>query len=252
MKAYTRIFLLASISCALWMPRIVFAQRFTSPNPSELAPPANKTSDVKGELAFEALRSGKLEDARNYLKGANPESPYAMFVRAAFTQDGVAAANMYKMVVAENEGTPIAREALIQLYRYHYATGQYAAAHRDYVELKKFALPPPVSDPLGLVDSLDIIPHYQINEPAQPVAAATQATPSIYLVQVGVFTTRDNARRYVQDLKAYGVNGRVFPKDIGGRTLYGVSVGSFSDQDAAQAMVNNLKSRSINAIVVEK
>ena len=240
----------------------MFAQRFTGQGPSGVAQPAGTTSDVDGELAFEALRSGKLEDARNYLKAANPGSPYAMFVRAALTQDGVTAANMYKMVVAENEGTPIAREALIQLYRYHYATGQYAAAHRDYVELKKFALPPPVSDPLGLVDSLEDIPHSQSNEPAQPVAAppeksaqvsaAAQATPSIYLVQVGVFTTRDNARRYVHDLKVYGVNGKVFPKDIGGRTLYGVSVGSFTDQDAAQAMVDNLKSRSINAIVVEK
>ena len=262
MKLHIKLLLISSVLCAVWIPGNAFGQRFTGAGPSTLGPVVDTNSDVDGELAFEALRSGKLEDARNYLNGANPESPYAMFVRAALTQDGVTAANMYKMIVAENEGTPIAREALVQLYRYHYATGQYGAAHRDYVELKKFALPPPVSDPLGLVDSIDIVPHYQINEPAQPVAvspeksapvtAATQATPSIYLVQVGVFTTRDNARRYIRDLKVYGVNGRVFPKDIGGRTLYGVSAGSFSDQGAAQAMVNNLKSRSINAIVVEK
>lgn len=262
MKSHIKLLLIASVFYALWIPGNAFGQRFTGAGPSTLGPVADTNSDVDGELAFEALRSGKLEDARNYLNGANPESPYAMFVRAALTQDGVTAANMYKMIVAENEGTPIAREALVQLYRYHYATGQYGAAHRDYVELKKFALPPPVSDPLGLVDSLQEIPHPQADEPARSFAASTvtpapesaagQVKPIIYIVQVGVFTTSGNARRFIRDLKAYGVKGNIFPKDISGRALYGVSAGSFSDEGAAQAMVNNLKSRSINAIVVEK
>jgi hypothetical protein len=262
MRTYTRFIVIASFSCALLGPHIALAQRFTTNGPSSLAPATGTKSDVEGQLAFEALRSGKIDEARRYLNGADPESPYAMFVRAALTKDGVTAANMYKMIVAENEGTPIAREALIQLYRYHYATGQYQAAHRDYVELEKFALPPPVSDPVGLADSLQSIPQFQPKESVQPaavppetpapVSVAAPVKPTIYLVQVGVFTTRDNAWKFVQDLKVYGVTGKVFPKDIGGRTFYGVSAGTFSDQGAAQDRANNLKSRSINAIVVEQ
>ncbi|MCL5020618.1 MAG: hypothetical protein M1339_02925, partial [Bacteroidetes bacterium] len=124
----------------------VLAQRFTSSGPSQLTQKGDTAADRNGELAYEALKSGNLEDARGFLDDANPGSPYAMFVRAALTQDAVTAADMYKEIVAENEGTPIAREALIQLYRYHYAAGQYAAAHRDYIELQKFPLPPPVSE----------------------------------------------------------------------------------------------------------
>lgn len=241
------------------LPGTVMAQRFTSGVTSRLHGKVDK-SDENAQLAYEALKSGKLEDARNYLDDANAENPYAMFVRAALTQDGAAAADLYKEIVAENEGTPIAREALIQLYRYHYAAGEYAAAERDYIELQKFPLPPPVPDPIGLQDSLQSGQAFHVAD-ERPPAQASPSVPSVptpsahqttYLVQVGVFTTADNARRYVQDLKVYGVHGRVFKKDIGGRTFYGVSAGAFSDRSAAEEMAKNLKSRSVNCIVVEK
>ncbi|HQT92844.1 MAG TPA: SPOR domain-containing protein, partial [Candidatus Kryptobacter bacterium] len=72
------------------------------------------------------------------------------------------------------------------------------------------------------------------------------------LVQVGVFTTADNARKFVQSLKMYGVTGTLFTKSDGGRTLYGVSAGSFSSREAADDMAANLKSRSIDCIVVQE
>ncbi len=243
------------------MPRSAFAQRFTSEGPMQSMRVTDSTSDTNGELAYEALKAGKVEEARDYLDDADLESPYALFVRAALTQDAVTASNIYKEIVAENEGKPIAREALIQLYEYHYAAGQYAAAHRDYVELKKFPLPPPVSDPLGLADSLQDLPAFEPPAaspaagpavPPSPEPAATQSQPTLYIVQVGVFTTAENARKFIQDLRVYGVKGKVFPKDLGGRTLYGVSAGTFSDRKAAEDMAANLKSRSVNSIVVEQ
>lgn len=261
MKLYAIIACLIMI-CVLSAPRSAFAQRFTSSGPMQSGRVTDSTSDTNGELAYEALKAGKLEDARDYLDDADLESPYAMFVRAALTEDAVTASNIYREIVAENEGKPIARQALIELYKYHYAAGQYAAAHRDYIELQKFPLPPPVSDPLGLKDSLQDMPAFQpqasgpassgaAGTPATP-PAADQAQPALYIVQVGVFTTADNARKFIQNLKVYGVNGKVFPKDIGGRTLYGVSAGTFSSRKAADDMAANLKSRSVNCIVVEK
>lgn len=238
---------------------MALAQRFTVPQVPELNQKADTNVDENAELAYEALKAGKLDDARDYLDDANPESPYALFVRAALTEDGVTAANMYKEIVAENEGTPIAREALIELYRYHYAAGQYAAAHRDYIELQKFPFPPPVPDPIGLSDSLQNEPAYQAPKPvhasaapAAPAKVSPSIQPKVYLVQVGVFTTAGNAHRYVQDLKVYGVAGKVFRKDIGGRTYYAVSAGSFSSRNAAEDMAKDLKSRSVDCIVVEK
>lgn len=241
------------VFASLYIPQRALAQRFTSAGPSQSVDKTD-TTDRNAELSYEALKAGRIEDARNYLDDANQESPYAMFVRAALTQDAVTAADLYKEIVAENEGKPIARQALLQLYRYYYAAGEYAAAHQDYVELQKFALPPPVSDPLGLADSVQGIPAFQVPQPSvsssQAKAAPTQ--PTTYLVQVGVFTNAENARAFLEQLKVHGVNGRIFPKNVDGRGLYGVSAGAFSSLAAAQEMARNLKSRSVNCVVVKK
>ncbi len=235
-------------------PRQIFAQRFTSSEPSQPVVKADTLADDNARLAYDALRSGKLDDARDYLDDADPQDPYAMFVHAALTQDAVTASNMYREIIAENEGTPIAREALLQLYRYHYAAGEYNSAHRDYVELKKFSVAPGVPDPLGLKDSLEALPASTVQQPpeAPQTDMSPAARPPVYLVQVGVFTTADNARKFVQSLKMYGVTGTLFEKSNGGRTLYGVSAGSFSSREAADDMATNLKGRSIDCIVVQK
>jgi SPOR domain len=235
-------------------PRQILAQRFTSSGPSLPVMKTDTIADDNARLAYNALKAGNVDDARDYLDDADPQDPYAMFVRAALTEDAVTASNMYKEIIAENEGTRIAREALIQLYKYHYAAGEYNSAHRDYVELKKFSVPPGVPDPLGLRDSLQALPVSPAQQspetPQTDVSAASH--PPVYLVQVGVFTTADNARKFVQSLKMYDVTGTLFTKSDGGRTLYGVSAGSFSSRDAAEDMAANLKSRSIDCIVVQR
>jgi SPOR domain len=238
----------------LCVPGHAFAQRFTSGATQHPVQPADTLADENGRLAYEALEAGKVDEARDYLDDANPQGPYAAFVRAALTKDAITAANMYKEIVAEYRGKAIAREALIRLYKYHYAAGDYSSAHRDYVELKKFSPPAQLPDPLGLKDSLQLLPappDTQSEAAAETVEDSPVAPPT-YLVQVGVFTTADNARRFIQNLKMYGITGTLFTKDDGGRTLYGVSAGSFSDRAAAEDMVANLKGRSIDCMVVQK
>lgn len=235
-------------------PQHVFAQRFTASGPSGQIQKADTLGNDNGRRAYDALKSGELDDARDYLDDADPQDPYAVFVRAALTQDATTAAGMYKEIVAENEGEPIAREALLQLYRFHFAAGDYNSAHRDYIELKKFALPPQVSDPLGFKDSLQALPASPLPQPSDvsPAADKPVTQPTLYRVQLGVFTTPENARNFVQSLKMYGVTGALFTKDDAGRTLYGVSAGTFSSRDAAEDMAASLKKRSIDCIVVEK
>ena len=250
MKSLLRIAFGVTLFACVVTARVGFAQRFTSaPQGGQTA---DSTYDNKGELAYEALESGNLDDARNYLDAADPGDPYAMFVRASLTSDALTAANMYKEIVAENEGKPIAREALVQLFNYHYAKGDYQAAHSDYLELKKFPIPPPVSDPIGLRDSLQSAPVVQAPRPQPPAEEAGKSAPRSFIVQLGVFTTPENAQRYIQKLRTYGVTATVFTKDGGGRTLYGVSAGSFPSRDGAQDLANDLKGRAIDCIVVQR
>ncbi len=240
-------------SCIL-APGAVFAQRFTSEGGANRPQSAGVSGDRNAEQAYLSLKAGILNDARKYLTGANPSDPFAVFVRAALTPDAAEAADMYKEIVAENPGTPIAREALLQLYKYHYAAGDYRDAHTDYLELRKLSpTMPQLVDPLGFEDTLHLPPT--VAKPQASGIAAEPGQPSsgvLFTVQVGAFSTPENAQRFVSDLKNKGVSAAVFTKVDAGRTLYAVSAGTFSTREAAEAYAAELKGRSVNSIVVQR
>ncbi len=229
------------------------AQRFSSGPPSSQMSPQG--GDENALRAFEAYKAGNIDLARKYLGDSKQSDPYAMFVNAALDPDAVEAADMYKEIVAENHGRPVAGEALLKLYKYHYATGDYQSARTDYVELKKYPTAGEVADPSGLEDSL--ITPARASAPITPSVTTSAAdngperASTKFIVQVGVFTTLENARNFIGDLRDNGIEGTVFTKDAGGRSLYGVSAGTFSSRDAAEDYARELKSRSVDCIVVE-
>lgn len=231
----------------------VFAQRFTSEGQSQQVQKVEPTVDQNAAQAYMALKEGNLDDARRYLAEANSSDPFAMFVRAALTSDATEAADVYKEIIAENEGKPIAREALLQLYKYHFAAGDYNAAHADYLSLRKFPMLTQLTDPLGFEDSLQTrAPSVQL-QTVQPRPGVNTAPQSgNFAVQVGVFSTSQNARKFVESLRMKGINGTIFTKVESDRMLYAVSAGSFSTRGAAQSFATNLKNRSIDCVVVQR
>ncbi len=85
--------------------------------------------------------------------------------------------------------------------------------------------------------------------PAKPAAQAKQAAPAQakaaggkYFVQVGSFSSSENAEKLVKRLKAQGYGGsRQKRADSGGKVLYRVQAGSFPDKAAAEAALKALK-----------
>ncbi len=230
-----------------------FAQRFTSKSQSQQAQSVDNTADQNAAQAYMALKEGNLDDARKYLAKANSSDPFAMYVRAALTPDAAEAADVYKEIVAENEDKPIAREALLQLYKFHFAAGDYNAAHTDYLELSKFPMLTQITDPLGFEDSLQTPAPSVKPQLANTLPAASPTKESgNFAVQVGVFSTPQNARKFMESLRTSGINGAIFTKAESGRTLYAVSAGTFSTRVAAQAFAADLKNRSIDCIVVQR
>lgn len=242
------------LACSILAPGAALAQRFTSEGDANRTQNSDVTGDKNAQQAYLSLKAGMLNDAKRYLTEANPSDPFALFVRAALTPDAVEAADMYKEIVAENPGKPIAREALLQLYKYHYAAGDYKEAHTDYLELRK--LSPMMSqlvDPLGFEDTLHLPPTVAKPQPsAAPARPSQTATGDLFTVQVGAFSTPANAQRFASDLKNKGISAAVFTKVDAGRTLYAVSAGTFSTREAAEAYAVDLKRRSINSIVVQR
>ncbi len=224
------------------------------------------SGDQNADKAYAALKAGNLDDARKFLAAVMPAAasdPVAMYVRAALDQNAIEAVDIYKEIVAENPGKPIGHDALLQLYKYHFAAGEYKAAHTDYLELQRYpdlsragASTGQLIDPAGFKDSIQTGATF--NDPQSlsgtnaPHAGNPTGGVAEFVVQTGVFSTLDNAREFAEQLRSKTVDAAVFTKSEDGKTLYAVSAGAFSTREAAETFANELKNRSINCIVVQK
>jgi len=255
MKLFT---FLAAFLIFFSVSKSAMAQRFTTKN----QPPKAEASEAKdsvhtknqnAEKAYAALKAGRLVDARKLL-AAVPVSaasdPFAMYVRASLNENAVEAAGIYKEIVAENSSKPIGHDALLQLYKYHFAAGNYKSAHTDYVELLKYpdATTDELIDPAGLKDSIQTPQGFDVSQ--RHHGESDIESCGEFIVQVGLFSTRENARKFVDELRSKNIDAAIFAKTEDEKTLYAVSAGSFSTRDAAEAFASDLKNRSINCMVV--
>jgi len=254
----------------------VMAQRFTTRNhdAKTQAPQAGDSAhginpNQNAEKAYAALRAGRLTDARKFLSLVPPSTasdPFAMYVRATLDENATEAVDVYKEVVAENPGKPIGYDALLQLYKYHFAAGNYKSAHADYVELRKYpslvqvpkgsgtaiteSSTDQLVDPAGLKDSIQTLPDLadlRNNSKASDVSSSGE-----FIVQVGIFSVPDNAHKFADELRSKNIDATILTKIENEKTLYAVSAGSFPTRDAAEAFASSLKGRSINCVVVQK
>ena len=233
-----------------------FAQRFTSEDPLTVKHLTPDTGFINAERSYLALKAGNLDEARKFLSLADASNPFAMYVRASLTPDATNAVGIYKLIVAQFHGKPIAREALIQLYKYHYAAGNYRLAHTDYLELRKYPGTIQLVDPAGFKDTLQ-----SSVTPMQPVAVDTPSVqapekPPVeseesYSVQLGVFSSQANADRFVADMKTKNIGATISTREGSSRTLYIVTTGTFQTREDADAFATDLKNKSINCIVVK-
>jgi len=241
------------------------AQRFTTKNPPAKTQPSKvkdsvdvKTPNQDAVNAYAALKAGRLADARKFLAEVPPSAasePLAMFVRAALNENAIEAAGIYKKIAAGNPSKPIGHDALLQLYKYHFAAGDYNSAHTDYAELQKYpklsqteSLTDPLVDPAGLKDSIQTSPDFTESQNQSEISGVPLSGE--FIVQVGLFSVQDNAQKFVDELRSKNIDGAIFTRTESGKTFYVVSAGRFPTRDAAEAFAINLKKRSINCMVV--
>ncbi len=232
------------------------AQRFSTESHDAKTQPPQETGNQNAEEAYAALKAGRLDDARRFLADANLSDPLAMYVRAAFDQNATEAADIYKEIVAENPGKPIGHDALLQLYKYHFAAGDYKSAHTDYLGLQRY---PDSSHAESSTDRLIDPAEFKDSIQTQTTFSSSQSFPETsisdtgnFVVQVGVFSTAENASELVGQLRTKSVDATVFTKMDDEKTLYAVSAGNFSTREAAEAFASRLKNHSIDCIVVQR
>lgn len=86
------------------------------------------------------------------------------------------------------------------------------------------------------------------NRAVDNVVAVYLKPQVIYRVQLGAFSSRSNADRYLQTIKALGGSyTSAYVRKVG--SVYKVQVGAFSVKANATRMVNDLKSKGFNAFI---
>jgi DedD protein len=78
-------------------------------------------------------------------------------------------------------------------------------------------------------------------EPASATAANPRPERGNFVVQLGSFSSRDNADRLVRDMKARGFSAFVAPITSNGRELFRVRVGPTRDRASAESLATELK-----------
>jgi DedD protein len=73
------------------------------------------------------------------------------------------------------------------------------------------------------------------------VATTSDPARGNFVVQLGSFSSKDNAERLVHDMNARGFSTFIAPITTNGRELYRVRVGPTRDRASAEALATELK-----------
>jgi DedD protein len=96
-------------------------------------------------------------------------------------------------------------------------------------------------------------PPPPVTKPApEPVAGGDGKTSGAWMVQLGVFASRDNADRLAQDLKGKGFKISVSETAGSGRKLFRVRAGPVSDRTAASDLAAKLRAAGVSGSVVPR
>lgn len=91
--------------------------------------------------------------------------------------------------------------------------------------------------------------------PAQEAPVVTpEPTPAgkTYAIQVGVYSTRDGARKIVDDLSRAGYAGHISPEKRGPQDAYRVVTGRYQSEYAARKALDQLRAEGFEGFLVEK
>ncbi len=88
------------------------------------------------------------------------------------------------------------------------------------------------------------------SERASNITRKAEVTKEFYAVQLGSYTTKDNAEKYAASLRQKGIDTRVVQALVKGQTYYRVWVGEFPDLEKARAYQQKLDSLGFKGHVV--
>jgi len=174
-------------------------------------------------------------------------NPGVMFLQAMLTTDGAQAARVYQTIVDNFPDSEWADDALYKLYQYYYSLGLYKTGDAKLQQLKElYPLSPYSSDQA-------VQAEHQKAADRKPPAGADQVPAAAYTVQVGAFSTLQNAEELKGRFEKESYSAMVSTVVSNGKTLHKVWVGEFKTYESAKRFAGEIKSKyNIDSIVVTR
>ncbi|MBI3004338.1 MAG: SPOR domain-containing protein [Ignavibacteriales bacterium] len=208
--------------------------------------------DIQRRL--EMIERGQVESVKSELPTLMTNfqnHPGVLYLQGVLTTDGAEAAKIYQSIVDNFPKNEWADDALFKLYQYYYSVGLYKTADQKLAQLKQ-------EYPFSAYAAEKSAPTEQpVVTQEQPVEVKTEGPvpkfTSKFTVQVGAFSTFQNAEELRSKFETEGYLSNIFTHTAAGKKIHRVWVGEFqTKEDAARFSDEIRKKFKLESIVVTR
>ncbi len=224
---------------------------------------AQTEPDIHSRL--EKIYKGEIESVREELPSLlsrHQNHPGVLYLQGMLTTDGPEAVKIFQSIVDNFPESEWADDALYRVYQYYYSVGLYRTAEQKLSQLKRDY--PQSRYAFGQqprFDRQDEITEAELEEPVptatrereQPDRREISASQYPFALQVGAFSTYENAMRQRDMLQDIDQPVEITTRMQGGQTLYLVWVGAFQSRDQATDFGQKLRQEyNIETMIVSR
>jgi tetratricopeptide (TPR) repeat protein len=199
---------------------------------------------------LEMIKNGQADELKTELPSLLTKyqnDPGVLYLQGVLTSDGSEAVKIFQSVVDNFPKSEWADDALYKAYQYYYSIGLYKTATQKYDQLKRAY---PGTDYLALGE---LSQANRETEAVQKPASAHDADNGTFAVQVGAFSTAENANKQKRFFHNVGYPVEILNKVKRGKSFYLVWIGNFKSNDEARKFASELKRKyTLDTIVVER
>lgn len=222
-----------------------------------------RCQDIDAEVAarvrmVEEGRAGQVKSELPSLVAKYQNHPGVLYLQGRLASNGTEAARYYQMIIDNFPKSEWADDALYRIYLYYYSLGLARTAELKMLQLRQEYPSSPFARERSLatripVDTVQAIPDFTTPIPPPPrrETRVEVSPPGDYAIQVGAFSSAENAARLKSFFEDLGYPVEMQNKVRSGRSLYLVWVGRFNTANEARKFGADVrKKHNIESMVV--
>lgn len=222
--------------------------------------------DISAYIA--RVEAGEVEEVREDLRGLleqYPNDPGVLYLQGLTTLDGADAVRIYQGIVDTFPQSEWADDALYKVHQFYYAIGLYRTAELKMEQLRRdyprsqYASAPAESRTETLADETADVPPSPVPAPSGPaegtlpVPSATRNIAGQFALQVGAYSSQENAEKQKLFFEDLGYAVEVINRLRDNRSLFLVLVGNYMTYEEARAEEEKIrKSHHVSSFVVSR